>query len=435
MIKQVRTPLHYKDFHCIDTACTDSCCAGWQVDVDAVSWEKYKQVEGEFGAYMHSVMVEGHDGEEGQFRLRADGRCPFLNDCGLCDMYTALGEESLCDTCTNYPRFMEDYGTLREVGLAFSCPEASRLILSDDTPMQFVLEEAEGAVKDSAAYDVMWRTRHMGVEEEAYVAAEDGDFILHREAVDQDYLDKLLICRETAFFIVQNRNFSIRDRIVLYLDYAMVLQNAIDHEEEISEVVAQYQKEAWLSKRLAILKQEQNENAKNLELYEERVPETELKYRFLPEYIAILYQDLKHCKPTWSGVLSEAEELLHKQKSAKEYVACYDTFMEEMKDRSYEYEHLMSYFIFKYFLKAYFDDDVYGKVLLSVMGFLVIRELGVCQYVKQNGVFTKQDQQELYHLYSRELEHSEENYDLIMDLLHTEHMCNGHYLMALLLEG
>ena len=46
---KVRTPHYYKDFKCIAGACTDTCCAGWDVDVDAKAYQYYQSVKGEFG--------------------------------------------------------------------------------------------------------------------------------------------------------------------------------------------------------------------------------------------------------------------------------------------------------------------------------------------------------------------------------------------------
>lgn len=436
MIKRVGVPACYEQFHCVAVKCSDSCCAGWQVDVDNVSWERYKKVEGEFGAYLHGVMVEV-PGEEGQFRLREDGRCPFLNVSGLCDMYSELGEKSLCNTCTNYPRFMEDYGELREVGIAFSCPEASRLMLSSSEPMQFLEGDVEEE-KSGFVSDVMWRTRNMGIEDTT-VSDEEGNFIIHTEEFDNEYFQKLCKLRQTAITLVQNRNIAVEERVLLYLDFGMQVQAVLDREEDsFSELENNYQREEWLLLRLQEIKKEVEgleETVALFELYGEPIPKGELRYRLLPEYIAVLYQELKHCKASWEPLLAEAETVLHKERTAKQYRELYEEFHAFMQQREYEYEHWLSYFIFKYFLKAYFDDDVYGKVQLAVMAYLVVKELAVCQWVKQNKEFTKEDQIELFHLYSRELEHSDENYDMLVDLLHTESMCNGEHLRAMLLEN
>ena len=54
----------------------------------------------------------------------------ILNEENLCDLYKALGPDSLCDTCRMYPRHTEEYEGLRELSLSLSCPEAARIILS-----------------------------------------------------------------------------------------------------------------------------------------------------------------------------------------------------------------------------------------------------------------------------------------------------------------
>lgn len=437
MIKKVRVPACYEQFHCIAAACSDSCCAGWQVDVDAASWERYQKEEGDFGDYIHSVMVDV-PGEEGQFRLRDDGRCPFLNTSGLCDMYARLGEDSLCNTCTNYPRFMEDYGELREVGLAFSCPEASRLMLSDSEPMQFI-EGTVGDVEEPGfVSDVMWRTANMGIED-TVISDEEGEYVIHSETFDASYFQILTKLREIALALVQNRNISIASRVLLYLDFGMCVQDAFDREDEkeLIRLMDVYKDEHSLLLRLEQMKAETGTSEGDLsgfELYREEIPKGELRYQLLPEYIAVLYQELKHCKPSWGMLLAEAEEVLHKERTAKQYRELYRDFDSYMEQREYEYEHWMSYYIFKYFLKSYFDDDIYGKVQLGVMAYLVVKELAVCQWIKQNREFSVKDQIELFHLYSRELEHSDDNYDVFEDLLHTEGMCNGEHLRAILIE-
>ena len=43
---KIVTPDYYKDFRCIAGDCTDTCCAGWDVDVDEASYKYYKKVKG-----------------------------------------------------------------------------------------------------------------------------------------------------------------------------------------------------------------------------------------------------------------------------------------------------------------------------------------------------------------------------------------------------
>ena len=169
-------------------------------------------------------------------------------------------------------------------------------------------------------------------------------------------------------------------------------------------------------------------------LYDEPIAKEEMAYCLVPEYAAVIYQELRHCKPQWEPMLCEAEQVLHKQITAKEYVACYQQFDVYYQKQMYEYEHLLNYWVFRYFLKSYFDDDIYGKAKIAAMGYIMVKELAVCQWVKQEKVYTKQDQAELFHLYARELEHSDENYEMFYEALQTEDFCNWEHLKALLCE-
>ena len=45
-------------------------------------------------------------------------------------MYLNLGEKSLCRTCRQYPRHMEEFENVREASLSLSCPEVAKLLLS-----------------------------------------------------------------------------------------------------------------------------------------------------------------------------------------------------------------------------------------------------------------------------------------------------------------
>ncbi len=131
-------PHYYKNFKCIASACEDTCCAGWEIVVDPEKAEYYNSVQGEIGDRLRHEMKKDADGDI-IFSLNS-GRCPFLNSCNLCDIYSALGEAALCYTCTMFPRFVEDYGGTCETGLGLACPEAARLIVNDTGERELLCE-------------------------------------------------------------------------------------------------------------------------------------------------------------------------------------------------------------------------------------------------------------------------------------------------------
>jgi len=123
---KVRVPSFFKKFHCVASKCHDTCCAGWEVDVDEVSQARYANVQGSFGDKLRSKIVDGH------FVLAENERCPFLNGQNLCEIYLHLGKDSLCDICREHPRFIDVFGDLKEQGIGLCCEESVRLLLKSE---------------------------------------------------------------------------------------------------------------------------------------------------------------------------------------------------------------------------------------------------------------------------------------------------------------
>ena len=131
----LRVPSYYKTFQCIADKCEHSCCIGWEIDIDEDSYDYYMGIEGAFGERLKEQTVT--EDEEHSFVLRKNGWCPFLDQNKLCDIYSELGEEALCEVCTEYPRFVVEYGDVREKSLSVSCEEVGRIIFSDEGKMSY----------------------------------------------------------------------------------------------------------------------------------------------------------------------------------------------------------------------------------------------------------------------------------------------------------
>lgn len=134
-------PSYFNDFKCIAGACRHSCCVGWEIDVDPVSYLKYMNLPGEFGEKLREHLEIGEGGP--YFRMTEDGRCPFLNGEGLCDMIITLGEDSLCQICDDHPRFRNFFSDREEIGLGMCCEAAGRLILGYNEPVKFFAIESD----------------------------------------------------------------------------------------------------------------------------------------------------------------------------------------------------------------------------------------------------------------------------------------------------
>ena len=122
----VIVPDYYKDFECIADRCRHSCCIGWEIDIDDVTLSHYESIKGDFGKRLkENISLE----DTPHFRLTEDERCPFLDECGLCDIIKTLGKDALCQICDDHPRFKNYYPDRTEIGLGLCCEAAAELIL------------------------------------------------------------------------------------------------------------------------------------------------------------------------------------------------------------------------------------------------------------------------------------------------------------------
>ncbi len=133
---KIIAPAYYNDFKCINKNCRHSCCIGWEIDIDANTYEKYKSIDNDFGKKLNKNIL--FDGETSSFKLCENERCPFLNKDNLCDIILNLGEDALCQICSDHPRFRNYFADRIEVGLGLCCEEASRLIISEINPFGLI---------------------------------------------------------------------------------------------------------------------------------------------------------------------------------------------------------------------------------------------------------------------------------------------------------
>lgn len=98
-------PNYYEKFQCVAGDCIDTCCSQWQIVIDDASLDKYLDYKGEYRQALHKNI----DWKEGVFKHNKIGKCAFLREDMLCDMYAHMGKDSLCTTCREYPRHTEEF--------------------------------------------------------------------------------------------------------------------------------------------------------------------------------------------------------------------------------------------------------------------------------------------------------------------------------------
>lgn len=201
----LRTPSFYKDFKCIAGDCPDSCCQGWEVDADEQSLEYYKTLTGDIRKRIDSVLDKDEFGNT-IFRLAHKKRCPFLNQENLCDMHIAIGGEHTPYTCRMFPRFINDFGGTREMGVSFSCPVASDMMWELTEPMHFVDEL--------------------------------NDLPPELNEIDAQTYFYLTKARKKAFDIVQDRSLPVNQRLIKLLDFGVEIQQDLEEYQEGDNPIA-----------------------------------------------------------------------------------------------------------------------------------------------------------------------------------------------------
>ncbi|MCR5546643.1 MAG: flagellin lysine-N-methylase [Lachnospiraceae bacterium] len=128
-------PSYFEIFKCIGGNCKDSCCIGWELDIDDETFYRYRVVEGDFGRRLNEHMVDERDSK--YFRLGEHKRCPMLNQDNLCDIILNLGEDALCTVCAEYPRYFVEVEGYQQIDLSLSCLESGRLFFSSANTFSF----------------------------------------------------------------------------------------------------------------------------------------------------------------------------------------------------------------------------------------------------------------------------------------------------------
>ena len=384
---KIRVPEYFKEFKCIASECEDTCCAGWGIVIDDETYKKYQKVEGDFGDRLRSEIV--HDGGENIFVLKGND-CPFLNENKLCDIYNELGEGGLCYTCRQYPRYLEEFGSLREMGISLSCPEAARIILRDSKKATFELSENNEEV-----------TGYNDINARLYI--------------------ELMQCRKIVFDILQDRSIELNSRAAIVISFVKEIQDKIDENEigDIKDIREKYNNESFIKELLCSL--EQYKNKKND------------KYNNMHEYFNV-FKNLKHINPNDPLGLDDAIRYFWQSEDDKEiYLSKNDSFNKYYEESMYKFEHILVYFIFRYFMKAVFDYDVSAKVKMAIVSYLMIKELSVVRFTEE-GDFTEEDIVDIAHTYSKDIEHLEENIESLAEIFETNEVFSVEKMIITLIN-
>lgn len=456
---KVRVPNYFNEFKCIASECEDTCCAGWEIVIDDETHKRYENVEGEFGEILRSKIVKS-DGEN--IFLLNNGNCSFLNEKKMCEIYINLGENHLCYTCQQFPRYTEEFLDLKEVGLSLSCPEAARIILRKAENTTFNLSEednCENEMQEELEDDLSLSCENInssnctlgecsnskdnenresfnlsesenrqcldlknsedieGNNSEVDSLTEDEDYF--DEGIDEEVLSEFLECRNIVFNIIERNDLDLGTKAALALEFVKEVQNNIDlgDMDEIPELMEEHRDENFI-----------NTLIKELESYKGK---ESIKHKNLCEYLKI-YKSIKHINS--NDPLGLEKALKYFEGNEEFYLRKHKEFNEYYKENLYKFKNILVYFIFRYFMKAIFDYDVSAKIKLAIISTLMIKELAVVRFIDNNNEFTEEDMVEVSRIYSKDIEHSDENIENLQEIFETEEIFEVDEILPMLMN-
>lgn len=349
----------FSDFICLAGRCPDTCCIGWQVDLDERAVAIYKTLPGELGGEVRKNM-KTQDGCT-FFEMEGD-RCPFLNERNLCRLILAHGDEVLSETCREHPRFREEYGDTLEHCLSISCPEAARLLL--EKPFSISTVETAGFPGQPLS------------EGESRV------------------FSHLLEYRRQLFMIARcNRPFMERLGIIWF---------AAEPEQRTLEF-------------LEAAPKPDKESIIGTFVYRKPLSEARQAQTLLHHYAQLPAPDwspkLKAFLQTMTGMEFTREELntMLEQALKSEETA----LLSAVEGHSAAAEKILCYFLYRYVPRAVWSLSLMDKVRFAVASTLAI--LALCPFARGGS-----EEERLLNtavVYSREVEHSDENLALLYDWL------------------
>ena len=344
----------YSDFSCIGGTCSNTCCQNWSIVIDEETMEKYRQLDEPVRSMILNKIVETECGYE--IVKEENGRCPFLTEKNLCQLYLQVSPDILSETCKTFPRKAAAYGNTIMATVSLACPEVVRMVLERKEPIQFVFAE-QGEERVS-----------MGTEGAYYNALLQG----------------LVVTTQ----LLQNRQFSMWQRLQLVVTLSMELQTAFSASdfEKIYSISEQY-KDVHYCKEV---------------LQQQNISEV------VPDGCLNLIISIFNLLENGQGLERKSQELLKNihvfsQEDEQKYRMWSEDFAKQEQD--VEWEHLAVQLTFEYYMDVLKGNSITVNVVKMLIFLIIARVLEVIEFQKNKRLILEQ-KRDLIAQVSRMLEHS-----------------------------
>ncbi|MCQ2014196.1 flagellin lysine-N-methylase [Clostridium butyricum] len=385
-------PFYYDEFRCIGGKCKDSCCLGWTVFIDKKTFNEYKKVGSSFKSKLNSGISrnrkDSNDLHYGKMNLE-NGRCKFLNDKDLCDIYINLGEDYLCNTCKQYPRLLYKFGDVYEKTLNLSCPEVARVIVESNELFSFDMTD-----------EILNETEKKYIQKYNY---------------NKDLYKLLWEGRSLSIEVAQFREIDIWKRLVFIKIIEERLQENIENQkyDNVSYIIEECRQMVTSYERVSSLD--------NLEKV------TEVKIQF----ISILLRrkiNARESNKTFLGLMEEFEQLTTNMEIFDELEEEFNVYFEKYE---YVFENYIVYSLYNNYMKALVNEDLNKCILILMLSYSTIKILLMSRWKSNNKNLSNDDIVDVLYSFSRVTEHNNVFMQDLYDDLKNEGYISLAYLTIL----
>lgn len=198
---------YVKNFFCDGKICGSRCCRDWKIPLDDDALKNFSTLDQAQQKIIFSNFADS------TINLDENGFCAFLDKRDFfCKIQKAHGENFLPAICQTYPRVIYKIGAdFFSQSMTLTCPVAANLILLRDSPIQF-----------------------------NFVENFSGKLIINFEKKLKKSAGEILNAQLNAIKILQNRNFSINQRLKNICEFFGIKNfsnfDKINHAENLIEI-------------------------------------------------------------------------------------------------------------------------------------------------------------------------------------------------------
>lgn len=367
---------YLKEFECIGGKCEDSCCIGWDIDIDKTTFRQYYKVQDKEMKKMFQKNVHNNeycqspDVDYGKVKLKGDKRCPFLDEDNYCIIYSKLGEEYLSNVCTSFPRILNKIDGYYEMSLDVSCPEAARILLSKEEGIEF--EESEETLgKHIISSEIDTKSKEF-------------------KDSPMKYLKEI---RDLSIKIIKNRKFDLNKRLYILGEFINELEEELKYNyKDVPKFIKDYDidsvNDPYDKEEFSYLLQ--------VDFFKKT-----MKYLNILNEVDSLY--FKECTNEVMNGFNFEEDNISKYSDL--YIKAFEDYSEEFINKnSYIFENYLVNFMYNYMFPFSETQSVFDGYIMLLMRYSFIRFYLVGRYIN-NKEESKEDIVKFIQVFSKSIGH------------------------------